>query len=938
MSARAFIAILLLLWLPAGFSICYGQVFGGNPSSVRWKQINTDTVRVIFPAGDERKGQRIAATVHQLQRKFAHSIGDTIHKVNILLQDETLLSNGYVGLGPFRSEFYTTPPVNAFSLGAVNWTDLLAVHEFRHVQQYSNFRKGLSKLASVLLGQQGQAIANAASIPNWFFEGDAVFNETRLTRQGRGTLPLFFSNYQSLYNAGIRYSYMKMRNGSYRSFVPDHYALGYLLVAYGRKQYGDDLWRKVTDDAARFNPLFYPFQGAVKKYTGENFQDFVQHALDYYKQQWQSLKTADPQWITGNRRKNNVVNYKYPYAAADGSYIVLKNSYRTLPAFYKIHPGGAEERIAVREISGDDYYGYNNNKIVYTSDKPDSRWGNRDYNVIQVLDLQSGNQTRVGDKGRYFSPDISHDGKWITAVEQDADTTKLVVFNTANGSRVTVLRQAGEVYTYPKFSANDSSVYWVVRNTSGEMGIRRRTIAGGVTTTILPFTNRIIGYLQVQGDTLLFSTTHQQRDELWAWIDRENESSPYRLAAYSTGVYQGTLGTRGQLIGSAFTAGGYRLASFRPMWERVPLKDELSTLYVSEAYHRQDHRVLDSLPGYHYPVSRYPKGFHLLNFHSWRPYYDYPEYSFTIYGDNVLNTFQSQLAYAYNRNEGSHKLGYDGVYGGWYLQPVFGINQTWQRSGWLNQDTLVNWNELNAYAGLRLPLNLTGGRQYRFLGLQGTFNTDQVKWTGIGKQLFRNATVNYMEAIVSYGGQVQQAAQHIYPHWAQAFRVQYRSSVNQYTAHQFLATGALYLPGLLNSHSLVLSAAYQERDTARQYFYKNNFPFSRGYQGVDFPRMWKWGVNYHFPLLYPDWGIGQVVYFLRVRANAFYDYTVGKSLRTGKETPFKTVGGELYLDTKWWNQEPVTLGLRYSRLLDKEFFGVTSPGVWELILPVTLFK
>lgn len=212
MSARAFIAILLLLWLPAGFSICYGQVFGGNPSSVRWKQINTDTVRVIFPAGDERKGQRIAATVHQLQRKFAHSIGDTIHKVNILLQDETLLSNGYVGLGPFRSEFYTTPPVNAFSLGAVNWTDLLAVHEFRHVQQYSNFRKGLSKLASVLLGQQGQAIANAASIPNWFFEGDAVFNETRLTRQGRGTLPLFFSNYQSLYNAGINGGWMSIKN------------------------------------------------------------------------------------------------------------------------------------------------------------------------------------------------------------------------------------------------------------------------------------------------------------------------------------------------------------------------------------------------------------------------------------------------------------------------------------------------------------------------------------------------------------------------------------------------------------------------------------------------------------------------------------------------------------------------------------------------------
>jgi hypothetical protein len=31
--------------------------------------------------------------------------------------------------------------------------------------------------------------------------------------------------------------------------------------------------------------------------------------------------------------------------------------------------------------------------------------------------------------------------------------------------------------------------------------------------------------------------------------------------------------------------------------------------------------------------------------------------------------------------------------------------------------------------------------------------------------------------------------------------------------------------------------------------------------------------NYHLPLLYPDWGFGNIVYFLRVRGNAFYDFT-----------------------------------------------------------------
>jgi len=30
------------------------QVFGGNPPSIHWKQINTDTARIIFPEGIEK--------------------------------------------------------------------------------------------------------------------------------------------------------------------------------------------------------------------------------------------------------------------------------------------------------------------------------------------------------------------------------------------------------------------------------------------------------------------------------------------------------------------------------------------------------------------------------------------------------------------------------------------------------------------------------------------------------------------------------------------------------------------------------------------------------------------------------------------------------------------------------------------------------------------
>ena len=172
-------------------SFVNAQQFGGEPASVKWQQVNTDTVRIIFPGGMDSIAKRIATITSKEQQQYAGTIGDHLHKVSIVLHSQTIFSNGFVALGPWRSEFFLTPEQNAFELGAMSWPDLLSVHEYRHVEQYSNFNVGLSHTMHILFGENGQALANAASVPDWFFEGDAVYNETMLSEQGRGRLPLF---------------------------------------------------------------------------------------------------------------------------------------------------------------------------------------------------------------------------------------------------------------------------------------------------------------------------------------------------------------------------------------------------------------------------------------------------------------------------------------------------------------------------------------------------------------------------------------------------------------------------------------------------------------------------------------------------------------------------------------------------------------------------
>jgi hypothetical protein len=211
--------ILLSFFLSVLF-LGQAQVFGGNPPYTKWQQVNTDTLRVIFTKGMDSVAKHIAGVANVLNRETLHTLGNKQKKVNILLQNSTTISNGYVSLGPFRSEFELLPLQNSFDLGSLPWPDNLVIHEWRHVQQYSNFNYGLSKAFFIVFGQEGQALANALSVPDWFFEGDAVFQETLVSDQGRGRLAGFFNAYRSLWEAHRNYSFMKLRNGSYRDFVP----------------------------------------------------------------------------------------------------------------------------------------------------------------------------------------------------------------------------------------------------------------------------------------------------------------------------------------------------------------------------------------------------------------------------------------------------------------------------------------------------------------------------------------------------------------------------------------------------------------------------------------------------------------------------------------------------------------------------------------------
>lgn len=912
------------------------QQFGGNPSSIKWKQINSNAVRVIFPLGLDSQATRVTSIIDYLAMQKPNSLGEKQKKINLVLQNQTIFPNAYVGLSPFRSEFFMTPPTNNFEQGGTVWLDLLALHEYRHVVQFNNADKGLSKIIHKLFGDDGFALSINAAIPDWFFEGDAVYQETNLSKQGRGRLPLFMNEFPALWQAGKKYSWMKLRNGSFKDFVPNHYNLGYAMIKYGYEKYGTSFWKNVLADAASWKGLVYPFQTAIKKYSGFAYSDFRKNAFDTLGLETEQIAFSDKD-ILFPVNKKYVTNYFFPYQIGNDSVLYLKSSYRERPAFYLKDNTGAH-KIKFRDISIDEQYSYRNGKIVYAAYHRDPRRGWQDYSEIKLLDIKNGTEKTITTKSKYFTPDISASGNKIAAVQNSSDGKSVIhILDASTGVVLNEIKSTEvSVFTDPKF-IDENKLITVVRLKDGKMALAYAEIETGNLLRLTPPSFNTIGYPCVQNDTVFFTANFGGDDEIFALSVQDKKI--FRITNSQQGKYF-VNASNGKLIWSQFTAYGYQLREQfidRSNWKELDEKalTTQETRYPIAIPQNKYAEVLNKFSPQSFNIEKYKKSTRLFNFHSWRPYYEDPEFSYTIYGQNILNTFQSEIYYLYNKNEKTNAIGANAIYGGWFPQFSIGAQYTFDRKATLG-NKMRYWNQADAHIGIGVPLSYSKGKTYKGFNIGTNYFIQQDFNRGFFKDSMGNTQLSYLHHYLVWNQFVPQAKQHILPRYGYSVSLAERYTASNKSGNQFIANGAIYLPGISRVHNLVLTGAFQERDTLGNVSFTDRFSYSRGYEGRYFSRMWRLSANYHFPLFYPDWGFANILYISRVRANTFYDFTKVYSINKLQNVNQRSAGMEIYLDTKWWNQYPLSFGFRFSRLLDKDQFNGFKGNKFEFILPVSI--
>jgi len=907
---------------------------GLNPAKTKWSQIQDEHFRLVFPENMQQKAQRIA-TILDLQSHRPVSVGAELKKIPIVLHNQSVTVNGFVAIAPWRSEFYATPPQNNFG-GAVNWLDLLAIHEYRHVQQNSNALKGVTKFATFLLGQGAWGTFSGTALPRWFMEGDAVCAETGLSSAGRGRQPSFEMEYKSLWLNQKKYNYEKASSGSYKDFVPNHYVLGYYMTAYGRKHFGEHIWEKTLDDAARFKGIFYPFSRSLKKQTGLSTKKFYAKTMYELDSLYQIQNKDVGSFATKNLTPKTKFYTAYRFAQfVDNTKIVVdKNSFKDIRFLVEIDSNGKEKKLTSLGIS--DLYNRNlsvqKNWVVWTEQIQHLRWGNVEYSIIRAFDLKTKRKKKLTHKTRYFSPDLSEKLQLVCIEIGENQEISLVILDFEG--KVLQKISSDNLLSFPKW-LDEKTVLAVSQSEKGN-AIVKISLENQKIEVLKDFGFEQISYLSLAQNWLYFSSTETGINNIFAMnlLDLQ----VFQVSNSPTGAFFPSVSPEGKsLVFSEFSEKGYHLQKINV--EKTPFvanysKSKLN--FYDFLVKQENQNLTQNLPKKEFKVEKFSKSTQFLNLHSVFPYTFHPFYQLSFEFENFFRTFSASAAVNYNANDQSTQYALQGAFGQYFTVFSGGFSRTDKNATMAgvftdDQNELVlgaytgSWTENKASVGVSFSLNL---QHDNFYGLfQADFNYN-VLYNDFKDRISNPSRDGFMQSFstkIEFDHRQNMALRQINPRFGQYFQLYYDKSFgNSYNQGERLNLDLdLYFPSIFPTHSLWFSGRFMEQSAISSYRFTNWFRFARGYTpNASLPlvaylqeRVWTLSANYTLPLCYPDFSVGSFLFVKRLFLTIFYDQTQARLY--SQNSVFRSSGAELNVDMRVLRLFELRLGFRWYYLLDQ---------------------
>ncbi len=911
---------LLILFQIISFSI-FAQDFGAFSAKTKWYSIDNNQVRIIYPVNLKLRAQRIANIIEHIHQNNLYSIGSKSKKIDLVLQTGQVVSNGFVSLAPYKSEFFGVGMQNMMRLGSINWLDGLSLHEYRHALQFNNSRRGFSKFMSYFIGQIGWVAAINLSIPSWYFEGDAVMTETMLSNAGRGRTPAFYKELRANLLSGINYSYMTARNGSYNKMLPSIYPMGFAICNYTRNNYGNNVWANILKDAGRYKSVFYPFSKAMKRYTGLSSRKMYKTALSQLKTDWENELSdikLTPTEVISPQKKRTVTNYQFPQVMKDGTVVAIKNSYKEIAQLIQIK-NKKESKLTNYGLSVNSYLSANNDRLAWTEYEPDIRRGNINYNKIVIYDFNSKVKKTVCRKTRYFAPHISSDGSKIVVVNiSELLQNNITIIDANTGQEIEQLPNIqNDFLSSPKWTKDDKNIVYIAKRNS-KLALVKMNIASHETTLLTNWTANVIGSISLDENFVYFSASFSGIDNIYA-VDLNGNKQIKQLSSVKIGAYQPCINTAdNSLIISKFSALGYELATLKLSkniedYQSISYKEPCEQTRYKIQTNQYEHNILDSIKTTNYEEKPYKGIFKGMQFHSWFLYLDNDYWGVTMLMNNTLNDLQGFFGVKYNFND--ETFGYDAIlsYAKWF--PIFSIAT---RLGERNRSNFVFSNfgnmvrEAEVDFGVSVPLTWVKNKYIIKLNTGAHIEHSRI----LDSEFWKGSTKHFTSVGASAEFSIVRgmARQNLMPRWGFKVNTEWLTSINNYKAQKLYVNSTIFLPAIFINHGFNINGALKIEDKSNDYFFENEFKYSRGYSALPSDEIYRLSANYSFPLLYPNWGFGGITHFKRVKANLFAD--ISRAKLQNYNYNMNSLGSELIFDNTFLNLIPLTIGFRASYLLN----------------------
>ncbi|MFK8057235.1 MAG: hypothetical protein AB8F78_14015 [Saprospiraceae bacterium] len=703
----------LVFFLLTSALLCFGQDLGGLPGEIDWKVLKSKDVNVITTPAAEAFARRTLTIDEALIELRPLSLGGRIEQIDVVVQNETVVPNGFVGLEPFRSYLYSSPPQQQNLVGTTDWVDELAIHEYRHVEQFANLRRGWTRVASHLFGQGGWSAMIGLTTPDWFFEGDAVVSETTLTYSGRGRTPEFSALQRANALAGKQFAYQKARNGSFRDRVPNHYPLGYALTMHGWLN-DKKLWPEVVRKSGNGWPPIYPFSNALKKQTGKSTRAYYKMVYDSLATVWQDELAATKltrhyalpglledldifanplpvgTWVretVPTYKEAGSVIYGGAYQLDSNDIVAERKSQVNIRELVVVSPTGKVKSLAGLGTTIDGSMHAAGGKVVWTQLRNHPRRPNQTYAVIMRMDLVTGNKQQITKRTRYYNPGLNSDGSRVVVVEKipNEPARLKVIFSGAGTIAQEVeepIKQPFDLIIGPRFTADDQSIIAVAKQKDA-LAIWRFDVPlydslPQTREQLTPWTRHVLGTPYVHRDHVYFSASFTGIDNIFrVRVDGKGEIE--QLTNVAVSATQPSVDDQRLYFVEVNALGNPVSVLPRPQWLNKPIQivepvdmpryahlefDGASKVFRERFFTRKlpkgEYGVLTTVKQKDIAsssadgkfLSEYKGLLRGFSFYSFQPQADQNQVSGTIFGGNILGDLDSEITIGRNLNEG----------------------------------------------------------------------------------------------------------------------------------------------------------------------------------------------------------------------------------------------------------------------------------------------